>query len=109
MQQTQESCPAYDGRRFHLDRTLNVGHILTSLAMLIGFFAWANALDNRVSVNRSAIATIVEKQQRTDERLEALRVEMRGDIRRVLGKVDQIYIQTSYLTRNSPSQGGDEE
>jgi len=34
---------------WHLDKRLNVGHILTTLTIVFAFFVWANKIDARIT------------------------------------------------------------
>jgi hypothetical protein len=80
-----------DPRRLHLDKTVNLGHILTTLAVLFaGVGAWMK-LDSRVIT----IETLVAQQDRRDigqdaavrEKFETIRDELRD----IKSKVDEIY------------------
>ena len=37
-------------RKWHIEKGINIGHILTTIALVIGFFSWANQQDRRITV-----------------------------------------------------------
>lgn len=88
-----------DPRRFHLDKTINLGHLLTTLALLLaGASAWMK-LDSRVTT-MEAMAGQQDKREVAQntaqrEKFDAIRDELR-DIRL---KVDEIYRAQANSTR----------
>lgn len=75
---------------WHLDKRVNVGHLLTTLAMAIAAFTWAGAMDRRVAVLEEKAATHVIDQRRQDEVLERAINAMREDMREVARKLDRL-------------------
>lgn len=77
-----------EAKHWHLDKRVNVSHILATAALATSVFFWAGAIDRRVSVMESQIAQAKEDNQRQDHQsnqaLGLLREEMRdlrGEIR----------------------------
>lgn len=87
---------------FRLDRTITITNILTSVGLIIGILSWGNGVQDNVAANTSDIAYLNERQSRTELRVEAVRTELRGDLQKIMEKIDQIYINTSYLSRERP-------
>jgi len=67
---------------WHLDKRLNVGHILTTLTIVIAFFLWANTIDRRI--------TTVEVRQATNL---ATSVEIKSQLILLNAKLDKLFIR----------------
>ena len=76
--------------QWHLSKTINISHILTTATVVIAVLAWFNTIDKRVSSNSQAIQYLSEEQTRTVERIETLRIEVREDLKGIDSKLDQI-------------------
>lgn len=79
-----------DRRRFHLDRSISIGHILTSISLLAAMFFWLNDMDKRVSSNTQNIGFLNTTQQHTNDRVDTLRAEIRQDLRDINEKLDRL-------------------
>ena len=73
---------------WHLDKRVNVSHIVATLMLAVSVFAWANAIDRRVSVIEAQVTAAKEDNRRQDEQSnEALRLvrdemrELRSEVR----------------------------
>ena len=42
-------------RRMHVDPTISVGHVLTTIMIVIGLFVWGGNVDRRIEENRLMI------------------------------------------------------
>jgi TolA-binding protein len=77
---TSEEQRDYD-RAWHLDKRVNIGHIVTTLALAVGLFAWAGAVERKVAVLEAQVAA--NKEQVSDtlltikQELRELRDELR--------------------------------
>ena len=40
-----------DKRSWHLDKRLNVSHLVTTLVLAVGVFTWASGIEQRINVN----------------------------------------------------------
>ncbi len=63
-----------DENHWHLDKRLNVGHLLTTMALAGSLFIWASAMERRVAVLETQVA--IAKQQTSDD-MHELKLEMR--------------------------------
>lgn len=79
-----------DRRGFHLERSVNVGHILTTMGILIAAFTWGSKLETQVSNNAQAIAYLNQNNVRTNARVDTLRAEIRADLRDINAKLDRL-------------------
>jgi hypothetical protein len=80
-------------QQWHLDKKVNVGHILTTLLLAASMVGWAMTLESRIAV----LATEVEgiKTNETNQ-TETLRREMnyiRGAVDKVGDKLDRLIIK----------------
>lgn len=86
-----DSCPnegacavmAEDQRQWHLDKSVSVGHIITTLAAVGAFVAWAMRQESRVTnieamTKQNAQAIEMEKADRKD-----LKNEIRSELREI--------------------------
>jgi hypothetical protein len=72
---------------WHLDKRLNLGHLLTTLALATSIFVWASAIERRVSVhdaeieilktaNKEAIALLRDELREVRNELRYLRTDL---------------------------------
>ncbi len=72
---------------WHIEKTLNVGHILTTLTMAVGALWFISDMQQSISENRQTIAHIQERHKIDMARVDSQREE---DIRRVEKRLDKI-------------------
>jgi Tfp pilus assembly protein PilO len=66
---------------WHLDKRVNISHIVATLMLAVSVFAWAGALDRRVAVIEAQVSQTEKDNQRQDQQsTEALRL-MRDEMR----------------------------
>lgn len=79
-----------DKRSWHLDKTISVGHLVSTLVIAISVFSWAVTLDKRVEQNSIAIVHLKEQQANEQKRLQELRQEIKQDLRDINHKLDRL-------------------
>ena len=83
--------PASHG--WHLDKRVNVGHILTTVLLAAGFFAWASMLESRIAISETEIAALKEhsirSEQRIIERMDRANARIEGRMGRIEAKLDR--------------------
>lgn len=77
-------------KEWHLDKTVSVGHLISTLVIGISVFSWALTLDKRVEQNSTQIQLLKEQQRIEAARVDALRIEIRSDLRDINHKLDRI-------------------
>lgn len=78
--------PDYD-RHWHLDKRVNISHIVATLLLAVSVFAWAAAIDRRVSVAEVQLAAAKEDNLRQDQySAEAVRL-MRDEMRELRNEI----------------------
>ena len=89
------------GQQWHLEKSVSVSHLLTTVTILIGLVAAWFALEGRVIVLETQymelsnrVVTLLENQAETDQRQDAtqatFRVEMRQDAQTINAKLDRV-------------------
>lgn len=79
-------------RPWHLDRRLNVGHLLTTLSLAAAIFAWGSAMDRRLAVIEEKARAQAERDSAQDAALASALVLLRtefGDLRAEVRQTNQ--------------------
>lgn len=75
---------------WHLSKSINVGHIITTVIVVVSTFSYVSAFDKRLAETEFKVEYLKESQQaqinRTDEKFKELRV----DIKEVIKKLDRM-------------------
>ena len=75
---------------WHLDKTVSIGHILSTLIIALSIFSWGLAIDKRVEQNSQSIGFLSENQRRVEVHVESTRTEIRQDLSRINQKLDRL-------------------
>ena len=70
-----------DRRRWHLDKTLNVSHLLTTLVIAGSLFAYANNMDRRVAILEEKMQVQAADNQRTQTEVKELASDVKHELR----------------------------
>ncbi len=88
---TPKDCPVKldstgsdERRKWHIDRTLNIGHILTTIAMLASLLVVLSRFDTRLSL----IESNIEVQKDTNKRHEATDHELKQTVKEAFDRLD---------------------
>ena len=95
--------PDSDDRRWHLDKRLNVGHLITTLALAASVVAWGNTMDKRVTVSETNIAALFKDNERQDKADFELSGLLRDEIRLLRGDVKELSRKDRKSTRLNSS------
>ena len=79
-----------DRRHWHLDKTISVGHLLSTLIIAISIFSWASSLDRRVEQNAQNVVFLGEKIDRDRQELARVRDQVSTNYREMNRKLDRI-------------------
>ena len=66
---------------WHLDKTINVSHVIAFLTLSASFFMWVNGIEKNVEKNTQAIEFLLTQQKEEKNKIETLRVEIRQDFK----------------------------
>lgn len=84
-----EKPPADDGR-WHIDRTVNISHIIATLLLAAAVFSWGSRIEQRIALVEAQAARQNVIDQTQDQEFRRYVVEMREDIRSLAGKIDRL-------------------
>jgi hypothetical protein len=74
-----------DRRGWHLDKTVGVTHLITTLTIVVSVLAWANTIDKRITL----IEAEAQHQRETDNRQDAVLRESLAAIRDTLREMKE--------------------
>ncbi|MBU6955751.1 hypothetical protein [Hahella sp. HN01] len=77
-------------RHWHLDKTISVGHLISTLVIAISVITWAGSIDRRVEQNALAVKYLNEEQVQQRQRIDAVRNEIKTDLRAINDKLDRL-------------------
>lgn len=70
-----------DRRHWHLDKTLNVSHLLTTVVIAGSLFAYANNMDRRVAVLEEKMQVQANENKRASEEVKELASDVKHELR----------------------------
>jgi len=79
-----------EDKRWHLDRRVSVGHLATTIALIISFMWWASQMDGRISRNTSDIVHLKELTTVQQNNIREQMGEIRTSIISINRKLDKI-------------------
>lgn len=79
-----------EGRKWHLDKTISVSHILTTLAIAGSVFMWAMKMDQRVSIMEAKLEYTGQQLKSAQSDVKELSLQIRDDIRQLRNEVRQM-------------------
>lgn len=75
-------------RHWHLEKSISVGHIITTIAIAGSVLTWAMRMDSRVSVIETQLHYSAEQQQRIEQYGREGLSEIKASLVRIEGKID---------------------
>jgi hypothetical protein len=78
------------GRDWHLDKTVSISHIISTILIVISILAWAQGVEKRVEQNAQGVKFISERLDAQDKRIDEMRSELRDDLKQVNNKLDRL-------------------
>ena len=92
--------PERRGRHWHLDKSVSITHLLSTVAIAGGLFVWGANMDNRVSLleqNSSfaaqTVAATVQQINQLNTANTNLRLEIKDDLKDVQNKLDKLLLR----------------
>lgn len=76
-----------EGERWHVSKTINIGHLLTTIGAVAALFIFANKFDQRMTILEVNQHNISVQQERDRNDNKDLLKEMRVDIKNILEKL----------------------
>jgi len=75
---------------WHLDKRLNVGHLIITALFATSMFAWAATLDKRISANELKIDNVTNMMNNSEERSIKAMESMSSNFNRMNDKLDRL-------------------
>ena len=82
-----------DSKRFRLDTTVSVAHILTTLALLFKLFEWGGSVETRFTHQGTQIEAIIAARAEAAKNTQQALVEIKTDVRQVNDKLDRLILR----------------
>lgn len=80
-------------RRFHFDATINLGHILTTVTLIVSLFAWGSAIDKRLAIVEERERALAHADSVQAEQFQNAVILLRNELQRVADKLDHVLEQ----------------
>ena len=75
---------------WHLDKKVNLSHIVATLMLAAAIFTWGSKIEQRIALVESAAVRQAQVDQAQDQEFRRSVVEMRDDIRELSRKIDKL-------------------
>lgn len=75
---------------WHLSKSLSVSHLLTTIAIAVGFFTYVTGIEQETVVNKMEIKSLSERMDRTDERHSEQFSEIKDMLKSLTIKIDNL-------------------
>ena len=75
---------------WHLDKKVNLSHIVATLMLAAAIFTWGSKIEQRIALVESAAVRQQAIDQAQDQEFRRYVVEMRDDIRELSRKMDKL-------------------
>jgi hypothetical protein len=75
---------------WHLDKKVNLSHIVATLMLAAAIFTWGSKIEQRIALVESASQRQASIDQAQDQEFRRSVVEMREDIRELSRKIDKL-------------------
>lgn len=84
-----ENAPARE-KRWHIDKTINLAHVLTTMGLITALFAWGGNVDKRIALleDNRIVQKAIDMQQ--DEQAHEAVLLLREELRDVGRKLDRL-------------------
>ena len=92
-----EFSDSYNENKWHLSKSVNLTHILTTAMMIIALFSWGNKMEVRITVLEQAILAQLHVDSRQD-------VSNRDGYVRVERRLDQIELKLDRVIENGANR-----
>ena len=79
-----------DDGAWHLDKKVNISHIIATLMLAAAIFTWGSKIEQRISLVEEKAGRQAQVDQAQDQEFRRSVVEMREDIRDLSRKIDKL-------------------
>ncbi len=82
--------PKPEDSSWHLDKKVNISHIIATLMLAGAIFAWGSKIEQRIALVEATAQRQAQVDQAQDQEFRRYVVEMREDIRDLSRKMDKL-------------------
>ena len=75
---------------WHLDKKVNISHILATLTLAAAIFTWGSTIEQRIALVEASSTRQAQVDQAQDQEFRRYVVEMRDDIHELSRKIDKL-------------------
>lgn len=79
-----------EDRPWHVDKTVNLGHLLTTITMATGLFMWGSKMDTRVAVLEEQKVVQARTNEQHEQADREIRLAIKDGIAEVSSKLDRL-------------------
>ena len=78
---------------WHMSKSLSVSHLLSTIAIAVGFFTYVTGIDQETVVNKMELKSLSERMDRTDERHSEQFSEIKDMLKSLSVKIDSLGVR----------------
>jgi len=75
---------------WHMSKSLSVSHLLTTIAIAVGFFTYVTGIEQETVVNKMELKSLLDRMDRTDERHSEQFSEIKDMLKSLTVKIDNL-------------------
>ena len=75
---------------WHMSKSLSVSHLLSTIAIAVGFFTYVTGIEQETVVNKMELKSLAERMDRTDERHSEQFSEIKDMLKSLTIKIDNL-------------------
>lgn len=75
---------------FHLEKSVSVGHLITTVSILFSMIWWGSTVETRLAVNEAKIAESVATHDRDQKDVDQLRNDIKEELKAINEKMDRL-------------------
>ena len=85
--------PDRRGGGWHMSKSLRVSHLLSTIAIAVGFFTYVTGIEQETVVNKMELKSLSERMDRTDERHSEQFSEIKDMLKSLSVKIDSLSVR----------------
>ena len=75
---------------WHVDKRLNLGHLVSTVALAVAVLSWGNGIEKRVQKNTLSNQFFAQQEQEKKQQYAANRKELKDELRLISSKIDRL-------------------
>lgn len=79
-----------DRRQWHIDKTVSVSHLITTISMIVSMIWWAATVDKRIAVIEAGQQFQAQRNTQIEQAVKELASVSREEIKAISAKLDRI-------------------